>query len=111
MVEAQTEKMRIFSTPRYVQNSFSVIFPRQLDIRRRANDFENKLSGNYGQPQIFPMPDELEPEAPRIIFNSSHSYSQIVISQISITMNVNYSPEWQVNADLRRNYLLERAVM
>lgn len=102
----------MFESPRYIQNSFSVTMDRQLDIRRRANDFEDllkeKTEGHYGQPQVVPVPDELDPEVPRLIFGSRHGFSQILISQISITLSVNYSPEWQLDISKGQEYLLDR---
>lgn len=110
MATAQAKQGQILGEPHYVQSGFSVLFPRQLDIRRKINDFETKLSGRYGQPQVVNIPDELDAEAPRAIFISGHGYSQIIVSQVSITLNVNYSrDEWQTNSDLREPYLLERA--
>ena len=102
----------MFESPRYIQNSFSVTMERQVDIRRRANDFEDllkeKTGGHYGQPQVVPVPDELDPEVPRLIFGSRHGFSQILISQISMTLTVNYSPEWQLDISKGQAYLFER---
>src|SRR5215213_5074766 len=98
----------MFQAARYIQNSFSIIFPRVHDIRRRANAFEDLLRGEYGQPQIISVPDEFAPEVPRIIFESEHRYSQIVISQVSIALNVTYSVDYQIDATKRNPYLVER---
>jgi hypothetical protein len=99
----------VFQNPRYVQNSFSLAFPRQQTIRRKANDFEDRLAGMYFQPHIIPVPDDIDPEFPRMIFGSEHGFSKIIISQINITLVVTYSPEWQVDIPRGRAYLLERA--
>jgi hypothetical protein len=99
----------MFSEPRFTRNSFSVIFSRQGTIRRLANEFEGRLKGQYFQPQIIPVPDEMDPEVPRIIFDSEHGYSQIVISQVSCSLNVTYSPDWQTQIEQGRSYMLGRA--
>jgi len=103
----------MFEAPRYVQNSFSITFSRRHDIRRRANDFEDflqtHLAGHYRQPMVIPMPDEMDPEVPRLIFGSIHGFSQIIVSQIALTLNVTYSPDWQFEISQGRQYLLERA--
>ena len=101
----------MFSEPRFLRNSFSVVFSRQLTIRRLANEFEDRLKGQYFQPQIVPVPDDIDPEVPRIIFDSEHGYSQIVFSQISCSLNVAYSPGWQTQIENGRNYLLGRAFL
>jgi hypothetical protein len=104
----------MFKTTRYIQNSFAITFPRYLQIRRRANDFEDffkeHFSGHYGQPQVISVPDELDPEVPRMIFSSKHGFSQILISQIGMTLNVTYSPEWQIDISKGKNYLDERTL-
>lgn len=107
--------MTMFDTPRYLQNSFSLIFPRQLNIRRLANEFEDKLKEytdlTYSQPQVISVPDELDPEIPRLIFGSKRGSSQIVISQLSIVLNVVYTPDWQIDISKGRRYLLKRVLV
>lgn len=98
----------MFDTPRYIQNSFNVVFPRHATIRRLANDFEDRLKGRYLQPQIIGVPDELDPEVPRMIFGSVHGFSQIVVSQVGIVLNVTYSPEYQADSNKGKSYLAER---
>jgi hypothetical protein len=98
----------MFKQPRCIQNSINIIFPRQSNIRRKANEFEDKLQGHYFQPQIFPVPDDLDPEVPRMIFGSKHGFSQIIVSQISFALNVNYSPDWQTDREKRKDYLIRR---
>src|SRR6266496_3287758 len=98
----------MFDIPRYIQNSFSVIFPPIPDIRRKANDFEERLKGEYTQPLIIPIPDDFDSAMPRIIFDSKRGLNQIVIAPISIAFNVNYTPEYQIDAAQRSKYLQDR---
>ena len=103
---------KMFEQPRFIENSFSISFNRQLDIRRKSNDIEDllksRLAGHYSQPQVIPIPDELDPQVPRLIFGSTHGYSQIVISQISISLNVRYSPDYQTDISKGQEYLRDR---
>lgn len=104
----------MFQEAKYTKNSFSIIFPKQPDIRRKANEFEDLLKGlhqgDYGQPPlVISIPDELDPEVPRLIFGSRRGYSQIIISQVNMTLNVAYSPDWQIDISKGRQYFLERA--
>ena len=101
----------MFEQPKYTQNSFNILFPRQKEIRRKANEFEDMLKMQYFQPQIVPVPDDMDPEVPRIIFGSEHGFSQIIISQISIVLNASYSPDWQIDISKGRKYLLDRIPM
>lgn len=107
--------MTLFGQPKYIQNSFSVSFERCTDVRRRVNAMEDLLkgqfSGHYGQPQVIPIPDELDPEVPRVIFGSQHGFSQIIASQMTLTLNVTYSPDWQVDINKGRQYLKERVAI
>jgi hypothetical protein len=102
----------MFEEAKYIQNSFSITFKRDSQIRRKANLFEDllkeKLQGHYSQPQLIAIPDDFEPEMPRLIFSSSHGFSQIIISQISMTLNVTYSPDWQINISKGKDYLQQR---
>lgn len=98
----------MFESAKYIRNTFGVSFTRQQDIRRYAIQFEDNLKGNYFQPQIISVPDDLDPEVPRMIFGSQHGFSQIVVSQINITLNANYSPDWQKDISKGREHLLER---
>ena len=98
----------MFQPPKYIQNSFSIYFPRQNTIRRKANEFEDFLGSNYSQPQILPVPDDLDPEIPRILFESAHGHSQIVVSQINMSLNVSYSSDWQDDISKGKEYLDER---
>ena len=98
----------MFEKPKYIQNSFNIFFSRQPDIRRSANDFEDTLKGRYFQPHIVPVPDDLDPEVPRMIFGSEHGFSQIIVSQITLVLNVTYSPDWQIDVSKGQQYLFER---
>lgn len=99
----------MFNSARCISNSVSINFERVLNIRRSANSFEDLLSDRYSHPNVLPVPDDFEPNAPRIIFESTHGYSQIVISQLNITLNVSYSLEWQENSKQRLDYLHNRS--
>lgn len=92
-----------------IQSSFSVVFPRQSQIRRRANEFEDRLKGRYFQPQIIPVPDDMDPEVPRMVFDSANGFSQVIISQVSIILSAVYSPDWQTDVARGQAYFLERA--
>lgn len=102
----------MFESPKYISNSLNILFPRESSIRRLSNQFEDRLKGNYQQPQATGVPDEFDPQVPRIIFGSVHGFSQIIISQINMVLNVRYSPnEWQSDISHGRSYLLERVPM
>jgi hypothetical protein len=99
---------KVNSIKKYISNSFSITFPRQERIRRQANSFEDKLKERYPTIQILPIPDNLDPKIPRIVFESEHGFSQIAISEIAISLNVSYSNEFQEDISKGASYLKER---
>ena len=92
----------------YQYNRFSISFTRNEHIRRKSNDIEDKLKESYPSIHQLPIPDELDSMLPRLILDSRHGFSQIVISQSNIALNINYSEDWQDNIDKCRVYLLEK---
>src|SRR4030042_249471 len=98
----------MFEKAKYIQNSFNIFFSRQPESRRTANDLEDKLKGLYFQPHIVPVPDDLDPEVPRMLFGSEHGFSQIIVSQVTLVLNVTYSPDWQIDISKGQQYLFER---
>jgi hypothetical protein len=91
-----------------ITNTISLVYPRQKTIRRFANDLEDVLQGDYSQPQTFGIPDDFDPEAPRMVFPSNHGFSSIVVSQIAMSLTVNYSEDWQLDYTKGRDYLREK---
>lgn len=98
----------MLETPRWLQQSFTIHFPRVERVRRAGNDVEDILEGAYLPPQVIPVPDDVEPEMPRLILSSRGGFSSILVSQVSATLNVTFSEDWQRSQDRRRGYLLER---
>jgi hypothetical protein len=98
----------VFQEPKYLQNSFSIVFSRKPSIRKNAFEFENKLKDLYIQPQIIGIPDDINPDMPRMVFTSKHGHSQIIISQINFVLNVNYSLDWQFDISKGKEYILEK---
>jgi hypothetical protein len=102
------QEATVFAEPVFVANSLNVIFPRAAKIRRRVNEFEDRLDGLYGQPQTVPVPDELDPQVPRLVFQSLGGHSQLVVSQVSIAFTVVYDGAWTTDPSKRLDYLRER---
>jgi hypothetical protein len=101
----------VFDIPRYIQNSFHVFFPRQPAIRRKADAVEGIVENTYALPLVLPIPDDQNPEIPRIVFTSKTGYSQIAISQVNIALIAQYSEDFQLEIAKGRKYLVERVPM
>lgn len=95
-----------------VRHSLSLTMGRNLSIRRMVNDIEDLIKqhslGGFAQPQLIPVPDELDAEIPRVVFTSQGGHTQVVVSQVSVTFNANYSPDWAEDSDRCREYLLSK---
>lgn len=98
-----------------VKHSLTLTMGRNARIRRLVNDVEDIVrtytEGGYSLPQIVPVPDELDPEIPRMIFSARSGYTQILVSQLSINFNANYSPDWASNPNKCLEYLLSKIDM
>jgi len=83
--------------PALISNTITVTFPTKTDIRKHITTIEDlvRKGTNFTQPILFPIPDEMDPSAPRIIFGTDHKYSQLVISQNAFSLNMMYSPDFQ----------------
>ncbi len=74
-------------------------------MRQYASKFEDLLKTEYSVPQVTSIPDEADPNIPRIIFGSTHGFSQIIISQISIRFGVMYDEQMMHDRTKIADYL------
>jgi len=98
----------MFDETRYVQSGISVIFPQVLDVAKYNTEIESILVGKYNPAIVVQIPGGFEPALPSLIFQSDHGYSQILVSQVNVILSVTYSLDWQTNAELGKQYLLDR---
>lgn len=95
-----------------VRHSVSLTIGRNPSIRRMVNEMEDLIKaqsiGGFAQPQLIPVPDELDPGIPRVVFTSQGGHTQVVVSQVSVTFNANYSPDWAQDPAKCRDYLLSK---
>lgn len=103
-----TQDTITFHKPICLEQSYNIIFPRFINIRRTLNELEDQLSPLYNKPNLLPIPDDFEPQAPRVIFQSKMGHSQIVFSQENVVLNVKYSADWGENIEKGHFYLQER---
>lgn len=91
---------------KYIQNTFSYIFSKDINIRKKANEIEAILENLYMQPQINSIQDDIEPNYPRIIFRAKNGHSIISISQVSIILEIIYDENISLSEKI--GYLKER---
>lgn len=108
MIDAHTLKALIVK-PLLVQHSLSLSLKKNPAIRRKVNDIEDlvkaRSEGRFAMPQVIPVPDDLDPSVPRLIFVSKAGFSQLLISQIGVVFNVRYSPDWGSTPKKCEDYL------
>lgn len=95
----------------FVQAQFSLKYEPQPKIRRSVNDIGDFLQQHYGTPQTMPLPDEIAPEAPRIILYSKNGHSQIIFSQISVDFIVTFDNEFLNDFSKTQVYIQERVAL
>ncbi len=95
----------------FIQAQFSLKFEIQAKIRRFANDIEDFLQDHYSAPQTMPIPDEIAPEAPRIILYSKNGHSKIIFTQISVDFIVRFDGDYTTDFEKTKGYVRERISM
>lgn len=93
--------MGYFEPPHVLSNTLSLFFEKQDDIKGRSKEMENILNellpNTYSLSAVLSIPDQADPSLPRIVFNSAVDYSQVFVSQINITIQVNYPEDGQAD--------------
>ncbi len=90
-VMVQGVQDRMFEGYYVAQAILTSVFPRRSDIRQLAFQFEERLQDRFLPPTVLPLPDELEPEMPRILFGAKDGTGQLIISQVSLSLQNHYS--------------------
>lgn len=95
---------------KFVQAQFSLKYEPQIRIRRNANLIEDCLQDYYNAPQVLPIPDDIAPEAPRIVLASKNGHSNINFSQLSVDFISNFDGEYLKSYEKTKEYIYERIV-
>lgn len=97
----------MFEQARYLQNSFSLVFPEVRSIVSKEQEAYSQLRTRYFPAKV--ISTSPEPEGDKLLFQSHHGYSQIAVGSSNVTLNVIYSPEWQTEPNNARDYMTERS--
>lgn len=83
------------NNPKYIHSECNFFYNFQKEIKRKAFDFESKLSHQYNTPIIYPIPDDLiNTEIPRFILESKHGYSKIITTQTRLQLLTDYDKNY-----------------
>lgn len=101
----------MFEQARYIQNSFSLFYPEQRSFSTHEQDIFARLEGRYFPARLVTISGAPGDEEQRLLFQSQHGHSQIVVSAGNVTLNVSYSPDWQTKPADAREYMRERTLL
>jgi len=98
---------------RYIQASVSVSFDRVADVRRKASLFEDEFGihfpERFGPPAVTGIPDEVEPEWPRLVLESKSGFTRVLVSQVGATFATTFSADWLQDRERIRTFVREQA--
>lgn len=97
----------MFEPLKYIQSTFSLVFPAVGDLRSVEQELYGVLKGRYFQAGLASQSSQGPNVA--LVYQSQHGHSQIVIEPNSATLNVVYSPNWQTAVDRAQGYVEERS--
>lgn len=100
---------QMLNDPQFTQSSFSIFMSRNTRILDRVNELSAALKSTYFDPEAVAITSDASPEFPRLRFQSQHGFSQILVSEISIILNIRYSLDWQKDLPRAHNYLEDRS--
>lgn len=71
--------------------SISIKYKRIDNLKKTYFENEETLKGHFNEATVLPIPDDAPLEIPRIIIKSSNEHSQLNISPIATTLQINYN--------------------
>ncbi len=96
-----------------IKATFNVVYPRkqriQNKLNKKINDIIDMLEDFYLPPQFLDIPENIEPEIPRAIFNAVNGHSQITLAQTNANLNANFDKKFQNNFALCKEYMEQRS--
>ncbi len=97
-----------FDSPVFVHSKVVILYERADHVKKSVFSLEEKFSGQFLNPELFPVPDEAPVEIPRIIFRSKHGHSSININPIKTELNTQYDNNYNADFDKCFNYIEEK---
>lgn len=89
--------------------TYSIIYSKANDIRRKVFNLEDKLEGIFATPfALNPIPDDAPQEIPRIQATSKLGHSNLGISLNNTQFSVNFDENFNRNIDKCLKYIEER---
>lgn len=96
--------------PVIVSSRVSVLYPSVAKIRRFVFKLEDEVQ-EYGflSSELVPVPDNIPPEVPRIIFTSEFGHSTLSFSPIRADLRTTYDEDFNTDLDRCLQYVIEKS--
>ncbi len=99
-----------FSAPKLVR-AYLFLYYQPTDVRQLTFDIEavlnKELPGRYTPALVLPT-SEIDPNTPSVIFTSIHGHSMLFFSKTNLSLQVNFSQDWQIDFDRCKGYVKDR---
>jgi hypothetical protein len=92
---------------RIVNSQIIFGYARNINIRKRVFDFEDKLKMSFKTPfNVISIPDEIDPNIPRFESTSKHGFSKLQVSQHRVNFSTGFNEAY--TKDKVAKYLKEK---
>jgi hypothetical protein len=91
-----------------IKSLINMVFDKEPDIRKKGFQLEDKFAGQFGKANIFAISDDFDDSAPRIVMESLHKHSSLIVSAVNAQLETRFDNEYNNNWDLCKNYTTER---
>ena len=102
-----------FENMNIINCSLNMVYPRKVKIGEKLSPFLQQpgsaLEDLYLTPQILGIPNDIDPEVPRIILDAVNRHNQITVSQVNSRLNCNFDFRYQGDISKSFNYARQRA--
>lgn len=103
----QFEEMNI------INSSLNLVYPRKIKIQEKFQstlpEINQIIEDYYLPPNFIPVPEEIDPEIPRVVINAINGHNQLVFSQINSKIDANFDYRYQRDVEKCFQYLQTRS--
>lgn len=92
-----------------IRSQVIFVFERNLEMRKRVFDFEEKLSDFFQAPfHLINIPDQVDPMIPRFEAESYSGFSSLQVTQVRGVFSTIFSEDWSSEYKKIKKYLNEK---
>lgn len=102
-----------FENMNIINCSLNMVYPRKIRIGDNLSNYLQQqslgLEDLYLPPQFLGVPNEIDPEVPRVVLDAINRHNQIAVSQVNSRLNCNFDFRYQGDISKSFNYTRQRA--